>query len=205
MRYDGVQWGDIDKWGDGLVTRGVLLDVPRYRGVEFVDMDSPVHGDELASVARQQGVVIEPGDAVVIYSGREAWTRAKGLWGSDTQADACCSAEDSASAESASPLSSLQRNARPGLHASCLKFLRETDCAMLVWDMMDATPIGYEELAWAVHAAIWAYGLALVDNALLEPLAFACRELDTSEFMLMVAPLRVEGGTGSPVNPIAIL
>ena len=47
-------------------------------------------------------------------------------------------------------------------------------------------------------------GLALLDNALLTPLAEACRELQRDDFMLMVAPLVIEGGTGSPVNPIAV-
>jgi hypothetical protein len=69
--------------------------------------------------------------------------------------------------------------------------------------MMDLVPNGYD-LAWAVHAAIFAYGVALVDNALLEPLARACAEEGRWEFMLVVAPLRVVGGTGSPANPLAV-
>jgi hypothetical protein len=68
---------------------------------------------------------------------------------------------------------------------------------------MDMTPIGYD-VAWSVHAAIFAYGVALVDNALLEPLARACAEERRSEFMLVVSPLRVVGGTGSPANPLAL-
>ena len=70
--------------------------------------------------------------------------------------------------------------------------------------MMDYMPSGYD-IPWSVHAAIFAYGIGLLDNALLEPLADACREESRYEFMLTVNPLRVVGGTGSPVNPIAIL
>ena len=65
-------------------------------------------------------------------------------------------------------------------------------------------PSGYD-IPWSVHAAIFAYGIGLLDNALFEPLADACKEENRYEFMLTVNPLRVVGGTGSPVNPIAIL
>jgi len=65
-------------------------------------------------------------------------------------------------------------------------------------------PNGYD-IPWSVHAAIFAYGIGLLDNALLEPLAQACAEENRYEFMLTVNPLRVVGGTGSPVNPIALL
>jgi hypothetical protein len=69
--------------------------------------------------------------------------------------------------------------------------------------MMDFAPNGYD-LAWSVHGVIFAYGVGLVDNALLEPLASVCAEEGRYEFMLMVLPLVVPGGTGSPVNPVAM-
>jgi kynurenine formamidase len=93
--------------------------------------------------------------------------------------------------------------ARPGLHASCLPFLRDHDIAVLVWDMMDLMPNGYD-LPWSVHGAIFAYGIALLDNALLQPLAEVCAQEGRYEFMLVIAPLKVVGGTGSPANPIAL-
>ena len=93
--------------------------------------------------------------------------------------------------------------ARPGLHVSCLPFLRDHDVSVLVWDMLDHLPIGYD-IPWAVHAALFAYGVALLDNALLEPLARACVEEGRDEFMLVIAPLYVVGGTGSPANPLAV-
>ena len=76
--------------------------------------------------------------------------------------------------------------------------------SILAWDMMDLSPNGYG-IPWAVHAAISSYGVGLVDNALLEPIADVCAEEGRYEFMFLVAPLKVDGGTGSPVNPIAIL
>jgi kynurenine formamidase len=179
ITYDGAQWGSVEHWKEGIITRGVLLDVPKHRGEPFVTQEQPVHGWELEDIAQEQGVALEPGDAILVYSGRDKWNEVNPMWGSDPAA-------------------------RPGLHASCLKFLRKSDCCLLVWDMMDFTPNGYE-LGWSVHGAIFAYGIGLLDNALLEPLAEVCGREDRYEFMLTVSPLRVVGGTGSPVNPIALL
>ena len=161
-----------------------MLDVPRHRGTTHVTQDRPVHGWEQDDLVRSRGIALEPGDAVCVYSGREAW-------------------------QAANPDTSYGRpfsggpSDRPGLHVSCLPFLRDHDVAVLVWDMLDHVPIGYD-IPWAVHGAIFAYGVALLDNALLEPLATACREEGRDEFMLVIAPLRVRGGTGSPANPLAL-
>jgi kynurenine formamidase len=186
--FDGARFGDIDQWGDGIVTRGVLLDVPRHRGVPFVTFDEPVHGSELDDIARASGVDLEAGDAIVVHCGRERWDAENAPWGgATTNGPVPTGAEE-----------------RPGLHSSCLRFLRQHDAAVLVWDMMDLTPNGFD-LPWAVHAAIWAFGVALVDNALLEPLSTACTEEGRNEFQLCLAPLRLHGGTGSPINPLALL
>jgi hypothetical protein len=176
--YDGARFGAITNWSTGIITRGVLLDVPKFRGEAFVSQDRPIHGWELEEVARAEGVQVEPGDALLVYGGREAWDRGGNpTWGSGVS--------------------------RPGLHASCLPFVRDHDASLLVWDMMDLAPNGYD-VPWSMHGVIFAYGVGLVDNALLEPLANACAEENRYEFMLMVLPLVVVGGTGSPVNPIAL-
>jgi kynurenine formamidase len=175
---NGARWGGIQHWRDGITTRGVLLDVPKHRGEPSVTIDKPVHGWELEEIAQAQGVRVEPGDALVVYSGREAFQAANPDW-------------------------SGYRPPSPGLHASCLPFIRDHDVSVLVWDMMDASPNEYG-VAWTVHGAIFAYGIALVDNSLLQPLAKACAEEGRYEFMLTFAPIPVVGGTGSPVNPIAL-
>jgi hypothetical protein len=179
ITFQGATWGSVEHWKEGIITRGVLLDVPKFRGQPFVAKDEPIHGWELEDVAKAQGVELEPGDAICVYGGRDQWNEINPMWGSDP-------------------------TGRAGLHVSCLKFLRESDCCLLVWDMMDFMPNGYD-IPWSVHAAIFAYGIGLLDNALLEPLAQACAEENRYEFMLTVNPLRVVGGTGSPVNPIALL
>ena len=190
ITYKGATFGDIGKWADGIVTRGVLIDVPRFRGVDSVSQDAPVHGWELENVCRAQGLEVTPGDALVVCSGREEWSRRSGYaWGT---------------VGPPAPTTDEGGPVRPGLHASCLEFIRDHDAAVLVWDMMDMLP-NQVGLPWSMHGAIFAFGTALVDNALLEPLAIACAEEGRYEFMFVVAPLRIAGGTGSPANPLAIL
>ena len=178
VKYSGATYGGVEELSDGILTRGVLLDVPKHRDKPYVTLDEPVHGWELDDIAKEEGLTLEPGDAVMVHSGREAYAR---------DHDGFYAA----------------RPERPGLHASCLPFIRDNDISILGWDMMDAIPNEYG-VPWTVHGAVFAYGVPLLDNALLEPLARACGEENTHEFMLTVNPLCVIGGTGSPVNPIAV-
>jgi kynurenine formamidase len=184
ITFDGATFGSVEHWAEGIITRGVMLDVPRHRGAPCVTQDQPVHGWELDDILSKRKITLEPGDAVCVYAGRERWQ-----------------AQNPNRAYSVpfgpGPLD------RPGLHISCLPFLRDHDVSLLVWDMLDALPIGYD-VPWAVHACLFAYGLPLLDNALLEPLADACAEEGRDDFMLVIAPLRVIGGTGSPANPLAV-
>jgi kynurenine formamidase len=94
----------------------------------------------------------------------------------------------------------------PGLHVDTVPYLKENDAAILGWDQMDATPSGYEVFrGLSVHILTIVFaGMPLLDNAYLEPLAEACREENRWEFLLTINPLHVRGGTGSPVNPVAI-
>ncbi len=172
----GATFGTIDAWSNGIVTRGVLIDVPKHRGTAYVTSDRPVQGWEIEEIARAQGVDVEPGDALLVYSGKDAYVRGGGTYGGGD---------------------------RPGLSVTCAKFIRDHDVALLGWDMMDARPDPYG-LAFPVHGVLFNYGVALLDNALLEPLAEACAEEERYEFMFMGLPLNVARGTGSPANPVAM-
>lgn len=174
----GTKFADITAFGGGLITRGVLLDVPRHRREPYVTNERPVLASELEEIARAQGVEVRAGDALLVYSGREAFARSGTTYGSATMA-------------------------RPGLHVSCAAFIRDHDVAVLGWDMMDARPDEFG-LPWPAHGVLFSYGVALLDNALLEPLASACADERRYEFMFMALPLKVARGTGSPVNPIAL-
>ena len=154
--------------------------MPRHRGVDHVTLELPVHGWELQDIAAAQGVAAQPGDAVLVRMGATAF------W--------------AANPDFAQPW------AGPGLHGSALEFLYETNAALLGWDLMEAA--GQEEYgapSLPIHSIAIPYmGLPLLDNAIFDELAAACAELSRWEFLLVVAPLVVTGGTGSPVNPIAI-
>ncbi|WP_066799715.1 cyclase family protein [Sphingomonas soli] len=175
----GLKWGAVHHWKQGLVTRGVLIDVAAHRGMAHIGFDRPVEADELEEAARMQGVTIEPGDALVIHSGRDALEREKPDW-------------------------NIAADPHPGLGASTLRFFRERDISLLLWDLMDFQPY---PLGWPLvpHAALFELGIPLVDNCALGDLALACAESDQRDFQLIVAPLALRGGTGSPVNPLAIL
>jgi kynurenine formamidase len=176
----GARFGDITAWSGRLITRGVLLDVPRHRREPHVTPEKPVHGWELEEIAKAQGVAVGAGDALLIYSGREAYDRASAAPGG-------------------------RRRAGAGLHGSCAKFIRDHDVSVLVWDMMDACEAACgADKPDRVHAVIANFGVCLVDNALLEPLAAACQEERRYEFMFVVLPLKVARGSGSAANPTAI-
>ena len=178
VTFSGARYGSVDDWSEGLITRGVLLDVPKHRGKPYVTPEEPVQGWELDEIAKEEGITLEPGDAALVYSGREAYARDHdGVWGG--------------------------REERPGLHGSCLIFLRENDISILGWDMGDANPNEYD-IPFIVHNAIFAFGVVILDHPLLEPVARVCAEEGRYEFLLVISPLIVVGGTGSPVNPLAV-
>jgi kynurenine formamidase len=174
----GAGFADIMAFGDAVITRGVLLDVPGYRKVPHVTIERPIDAEELSAIADRQGVDIGAGDALFVYGGRESFVRTTGRYGAITEP-------------------------RPGLRSSCARFVRDRDVSLLGWDMHDAQP-DPEGSPFPVHHVLYTYGVALLDNALLEPLARVCAEENRYEFMFMALPLKIPRGTGSPVNPIAL-
>jgi kynurenine formamidase len=179
--------GTIDYWRNGIVTRGVLYDIPRLRAAASIEPGAPVHGWELADAAAAQGVEPRPGDAVLIRGGFGAYFAARG--------------ERPGFGSAA------------GVHASCVEYLYEQSASMLVWDFQDApgadqglpNPKGYP-VPLHVHQVVLPYmGMPILDNADFEALADACARAGRWEFQFVVAPLVIPRGTGSPVNPLAIL
>ncbi len=182
----GARSGDVAAWKDGIITRGVLLDIPRLRGTEYVTVDEPTRGWELEAAAEAEGVELRAGDALLVRGARPAYL-------------------------AANPEAAADVPPTPGLHVDCVPVLKRRDAAILGWDMLDARPTPYplfEEPpapGGPVHVLTIVYmGLPLLDNAYLDPLAQTCAEEGRWEFLLSIAPLHVSGGTGSPVNPIAI-
>lgn len=178
---DGARSNSIDQLRDGIVTRGVLYDVPLHRGADHVTSDEPVHAWELEDIAAERGITPQPGDAVLVRMG------ARAFWAANPDFQPAWSA--------------------PGLHASAMQYLFEHDAALLGWDLMEAPgQEAYGAPALPIHSIAIPYmGLTLLDNVDFDELAQACADGGRWEFLLVIAPLVVMGGTGSPVNPIAVL
>ncbi len=180
----GAKSGAIDAWSSGINTRGVLINIPRLRGTDHITLDSPVRGWELEAAAEAEGVEVRPGDAILVYSGREKFY-------------------------TNNPDSVPGMPPTPGLHADTAPVLKKWDASILGWDCLDAGPNDYKifgsrTAGGPVHVLTIVFmGLPLLDNALLEPLAEACAEEGRWEFMFSLNPLNVPRGTGSPANPIA--
>jgi kynurenine formamidase len=164
----------------GIFTRGVLIDLPRHLGVPFLEPGTAVTADVLESWERASGVRIEPGDVLLIRTGRWAKRAQDGPW----RAGALLA----------------------GLHASAAPWLRARDVAVIGSDgVTDVLPSGVQGFSHPLHQiALVAMGTPLLDNLNLEALAEATAARRRWTFLLSVAPIRIPGGLGSPVNPIAV-
>src|SRR5262245_38335165 len=170
----------IHELRDGIVSRGVLLDVPRVRGVSYLEPGEPIFPDDLERAEHDAGLRVEPGDVLLVRTGRWALRKARGAW------DA--------------------RQSAAGLDAACLPWLHARGVAALGSDgVSDVLPSRIDGMPLPIHTvAIVALGLHLIDNLELEPLAEACASERRWEFLLTIAPLVLLRGTASPVNPIAL-
>jgi kynurenine formamidase len=181
----GSRASDITAAGDGIVGRGVLLDLTELRGVEYIEPMEPIRRDELDAAEARAGVEVGEGDILFIRVGRHERVRINGP--AVEQVDG--------------------KTHKAGLHPDCLPWLRDRRIVLLGSDAAhDALPSHLPTLSSPIHVGALVYiGLHLLDNAGLDNLARLCRDRSRYEFLFMLAPLRIEGGTSSPVNPLAIL
>jgi kynurenine formamidase len=170
----------IDVAGDGIVGRGLLLDIPRVRSVRWLEPGDHVTADDLAAAETVQDVHIGQGDLLFVRVGHRRRRNELGAW-------------DVA-------------RARAGLHPTALELLAERQIAALGSDgNSDTAASAVEGIDFPVHVlAINALGLHLLDYLHLEDLVAVCEDLRRWSFLCVIAPLRLQWGTGSPVNPIAI-
>src|SRR5438270_1660166 len=176
----GAQFGAVTAFADGIVGRGVLLDMPRHLGVEWIEPGTGLLPAQLEAAAASEGVEIGEGDVLLVRTGHAVRRARLGPWNPD---------EVSA-----------------GIDLSCLPWMRARGVAVLGSDAdTDARPSPVAEVHTPAHAlALAAMGMPLLDNMNLDGLADACAEETRWEFMFVAAPLRLPGGTGSPINPLAI-
>ena len=170
----------VEALKDGLVGRGVLLDIPRTRGVRWLEPgDSALPGD-LEEAEGSQAVKVGEGDILLVRTGHARRLDELGPW--DTA------------------------GSKAGLHPSCAQFLAERRIAALGSDgNSDTAPSFTADVGFPIHVlALTAMGVHLLDYLQLDELAKACEVGSRWEFLFVGAPLRIAGGTGSPLNPIAI-
>jgi kynurenine formamidase len=177
----GHEKNSIHNEKSGIVTRGILIDIPRLKGVPYLEPGTPIYVEDLEAWEAQAGVTVSAGDAVFVRTGVWARRAAEGPW---------------------------LRGRRPGgrsagLHPSVIPWLKERDVALMGSDHPQY--VSPSELPGAIHDFALLYlGVHLFDNCDLEALSEAAAARNRWEFLLMAAPLPIPGGTGSPLNPIAV-
>jgi kynurenine formamidase len=172
----------IENVKNGIVTRGILIDIPRLKGVPYLEPGAPIYIQDVEAWEKKIGVKVGPGDALVLRTGR--WARRAAL----------------------GPERALNNAA--GFHVSVGPWVKARDVAIAGGDVsveVQTTPPLVEGMAGPLHTLfITGLGMTIIDNFDTEALAETAARLKRWEFMLMIAPLRVPGGTGSPVNPLAV-
>jgi kynurenine formamidase len=188
--FNGVSKSTVTKLGaaemsvlgmkPGIFTRGVLMDLPRALSKLYLNAPDAIYPEHLDSWLDQAGLQVEPGDALIVRTGRWAREEQEGRW--DIEAGSA------------------------GLHASCLPWLKRHDIAVLVSDLAsDLLPSQVEGVRMPVHLlTIAALGVPIIDNCDLESLAQHSFNHRRWHFLFVASPLAVPGGTGSPVNPLAL-
>ena len=168
---------DTTQMKNGLVTKGVLVDMARLKGVPYLEPGTKLYVEDIEAWEEQAGVRIGSGDALLLRTGRWARREAMGAGG-----------------------------AMSGWDASVMPWMAERDIALLGADSVHEAPDTVPGLGFnPIHRfAIVSRGMNLLDNLDLEAAAETAARLNQWDFMLVIAPLRVPGGTGSPVNPLAI-
>jgi kynurenine formamidase len=178
----GAQRNSIGAGFGGIVGRGVLLDIPRRRGLEWLEPADAITPADLDAACAAQGVHLDVGDILLIGTGRDARRAQHGPWDPNGVGLA-------------------------GLDAECIPWLAERDPSMLGSDgVSDILPANDHCWALPVHQCLLVgMGVHLLDNLHLGRLAAACAAAERWEFLFVVSPLQIDGGTGSPINPIAML
>jgi kynurenine formamidase len=173
---DGAKWGSIYAMRNGIFTRGVLLDVAAARGVPWYKSDEYVTVADFEAAEKRQNVRITTGDVVFIRTGME-WMERE--WGT----------------QDVYP--------RAGMHAECAEWLYRREAAVYGGDCIEKLPYPSERFTSAFHMIVLvSMGLPILDWPALTELAETCNRLRRWEFLLSTAPLRLPGGTASPINPL---
>jgi kynurenine formamidase len=174
----GLAFGAVTSMASGILARGVLLDVAETRGVPTLLEGEGISVEDLLAAERRCGTVVRSGDALFIRSGigqDPRWMDPSTIGG------------------------------RPGVLPEVIPWLHERQVAVFSGDCIERLPSIGDAGDLPLHEiGLAAMGLAMLDNSNVEALRTACQMYGRAEFLLMVAPLRIRGGTGSAVNPLAV-
>jgi kynurenine formamidase len=179
----GCPRGSINALKDGIVTRGVLFDATRLPGRAtpqgWLEPGTAIHREDLETLERMQRVKVSPGDVILLYTGRWKRRAALGPWPNAT--------------------------GFAGYHIDVSYFLKERGVSFIGGDgPNDVSPSGLPPGVGLHQLALVAMGVSIFDNLDFERAVEEARRLNRYEFLFMAAPLRVEKGTGSPLNPLAV-
>src|SRR5262245_29183751 len=169
----------IDTLTSGIVSRGILIDVPRLKGVDYLEPGTAIYAEDVEAWEKKAGMKIAAGDVILLRTGRWARRAKLGPW-------------------------NVAQNAA-GFHASIAPWIKARGVSIVGSDAAeDVVPSRVEGIALPVHTLlITAMGINLLDNQDLEAVAETAARLNRWEFMIAVAPVPVTGGTGFPVNALA--
>ena len=189
---DGAVRGGIENMRHGIVTRGVLMDIPRLKGVPYLQKDERIYVEDLEAWERQAGVKVQSGDALLVRVGHWVRRRATGDTGS----------------------------ANAGLDPEVIPWLKERGVAVMGAESgaHDIQPSGFtggplqhdvrvpgDITDHPVHYFALIYlGIQMLDSLDLDALSEVAAQENRWEFQLIAVPLPIKGGTGSPINPIAV-
>lgn len=179
LSEDGVGPIGVETMRNGIVTRGVLVDLPRMKGERWLEPGTFVTPEDLEEWERWSGVRVRRGDVLLLRTGRWAREAVEGTWRLT---------ESSA-----------------GPHPSIAVWLKDRGVAVLGGDNTNERYPSIVPPLSPVHLlTLVAMGMPLLDNLDLEDVAREAAERDRHTFLFVGAPLPVMGGVGSPLNPLAI-
>jgi kynurenine formamidase len=185
MLSNGATCQDMDVYHEGIVGRGVLLDIPKLRGVKWLEPGDAVRRAELEEAAEATGVPLGEGDFLVLRTGHHRRRLELGAWDNGPPP---------------------KGEGKAGIHVDAIPWMHELKLAAFLPDGDGETvPSVVEGMGYPIHPLqVVAMGMLVSDSLQFEDLAQAVEEEGRSEFMVVGLPLRLPGGTGSPWNPIAI-
>ena len=173
---NGARWGSIFAMRQGLFTRGVLLDVAAARDVPWYESDEYVTVADLEAAEQRQNVRVGSGDVLLVRTGMERMEQEVGL-------------------QDIYP--------RAGLHAECVEWMHGREVAVYGGDCIEKLPYPSERFPSPLHMiGLAGMGMPILDWPALTELNETCARLERFDFLLTTAPLRLPGGTSSPINPL---